>query len=65
MSIPANKYIKTAKDTTATACPAGYSRTAHTVGYRSTTSSCTTNTFTVSYNANGGSGSMANTTCTY
>ena len=65
MEVPANKYVKKAKDASATACATGYSKTGpYTVQYGST-SSCTANTFTVKYNSNGGSGSMSNTSCTY
>ena len=44
-----------------TSCPAGYT-ISHSGEYNA---SCTANTYKVVYNANGGSGSMSATTCTY
>ena len=64
MSVPAGKYVKTAKASSATSCASGYTSSAHDVKYGNT-SSCVSNTFTVTYNANGGSGSMTATTCNY
>ena len=64
-NVSANYYVKTAKDQNATACATGYNRGAHTVTYGNTSSACSANTFSVKFNANGGSGSMSNESFTY
>ena len=52
-NVSAGHYVKTAKGSSV-ACGSGYSSIAHTVNYGST-SNCSINTYTISYDLNGGS----------
>ena len=79
-SVADGNYVKTANDADATQCAENTYKTAHTVKYGSISScvtcatgyhsaagatSCTANTYTIAYNAGGGTGATANTACTY
>ena len=55
MNVPANKYVKKAKDTSPTACPTGQRKDAHTVNYGKV-SSCNRISIEVTYDCNGGTG---------
>ena len=54
MAVAANKYVKNARDTAATSCATGYSIAAHNVFYGNT-SSCSLESYTISYTLNSGS----------
>ncbi len=79
-SVADGNYVRTANDADATQCAADTYKSAHTVKYGGTSScvacdtgyhsaagaaSCTANTYTIAYNAGGGTGATANTACTY
>ena len=57
-SCAGNTYTSSSGQSSCTTCPTGYTA-------NSTHTGCTANTFTVAYNANGGSGSVSSHTCTY
>lgn len=63
MQVPKNKFVKKAKDTSATECNNGYEKAAHNV-YYGKTSTCSTTTYTITYNLKGGSVSGNPTTYT-
>ena len=64
MNVEANKYVKNPHDTSATSCGTGTASSPHEVNYGGT-STCSGNKFTIKYNANGGTGTMGDTQCTY
>ena len=61
----ANKRVASVDAQCTTACATGYSHAAHTIKAGETSSVCTANTFTVAYDKNGGSGTIASHQCTY
>ena len=60
----ANTYLANSNDSSCTDCSHGYSTSEHSV-LQGNTSSCAANIYTVQYNCNGGSGTMANSSATY
>ncbi len=64
MKVPANKYVKKAKDTSPTTCPSGQKRDAHNVNYGSI-STCSSKTVTVTFNCNGGTRSSGPASSSY